>query len=292
MQRKITLSILLTAILGFSGFAQELVPNGSFESITNNQIDNWDVLNGTVNVQQSITVTNNGEQETQTPTFGNNMLVMQNSSTIPVIATKRFAYNQRPKSIVSQIMYLPQNGNERYLFYVLLSKWDADSSKRDTILSANITGGNAVYPWNRLIVDMSSAYTSNETPDSAYILIAPSINNGAAAQNTTLVLDDVKLVNYTASQSEIDDHFVGDISLSPNPMTSRAKLKYQINTKTNVKVDLYDITGKHIKNVLDEEQNYGNYNVDVERGDLPAGVYFCKIQTGSYTKTIKLVIND
>lgn len=292
MKRKITLSFILTALLGFSGFAQELVPNGSFESVTNNQIDNWDVLAGTVNVQNSITVTNNGEQETQTPTFGNNMLVMQNSTSIPVIATKRFAYNQRPKSLVSQIMYLPQNGNERYLFYVLLSKWDADSSKRDTILSANITGGNAVYPWSRLIVDMSGAYISNETPDSAYVLIAPSINNGAATQNTTLVLDDVKLVNYTASQSEIDNHFVGEVSIAPNPMTTKANLSYTINTKTTVKIDLYDITGKHIKNVLTEEQNYGSYNVDVERGDLPAGVYFCKVQTGSYTKTLKIVIND
>lgn len=282
----------MATCLGFTGFAQELVPNGSFENITNNQIDNWDVLAGTVSVRNDITVTANGVQETQLPTFGNNMLFMQNSTNVPVIATKRFAYNQRPKSLVSQIMYLPQNGNERYLFYVLLSKWDADSSKRDTILSATIQGGNSVYPWSRLIVDISSLYTSTDNPDSAYVLIAPSINNGAATQNTALVVDDVKLVNYTASQEEIDNHFVGEVTLAPNPMTSTSTIKYKINTKTNVNIDLYDITGKHVKQVLNEDQNYGEYSVNLDRGTLPAGVYFCKIQTGSYTKTIKLVISE
>lgn len=290
MKLRSTLTILSLFLLAAFSQAQDLVPNGSFENVTNNQLDDWDVLNGSPQVLNSVSITINGQTENQLPTFGNNLLLMQNASVVPSVATKRFAYANRPTSLSAQIMYFPQNANERYVFYVLLSKWDVDSNKRDTILSANIAGGNQVYPWQRLIVDISSVYRTSEIPDSAYILIAPSSNTAAAA-NTTLIIDDVKLVDYTASVAQVDNHFVGDIQLAPNPMVSTAQIDYQITTKSKVNINLYDVTGKLVKSILDTEQNSGKYSVEFNRDNLPAGIYFCTINTGNYSKTIKLVIN-
>ncbi len=64
----------------------------------------------------------------------------------------------------------------------------------------------------------------------------------------------------------------------PNPFNPRTVIKYQIvNSKkqiSNVKLIVYDITGREIITLVNEVQNTGTYEVDFSGNGLSSGVYF------------------
>lgn len=83
-------------------------------------------------------------------------------------------------------------------------------------------------------------------------------------QGTSMVLDNIKFSANSASFSELNNNIVGTPSVSPNPISDQAVINYQINTTSDVKIELYDMTGKMVKELLNEKQNYGKYSTEVD----------------------------
>jgi|GEM_PF-3165547 len=84
--------------------------------------------------------------------------------------------------------------------------------------------------------------------------------------------------------------------ISPNPFTDKFHVQYLIPKAMKVKVEVYDMTGRCIKCIMNEHDGPGLYNVlceskDMYGNELPAGVYFMKLYFGkdiALTKIIKL----
>ena len=71
----------------------------------------------------------------------------------------------------------------------------------------------------------------------------------------------------------------------PNPFSSETTISYSVLTKTNITINILDITGKKIKTLVQEEQNAGTYNfvwdTSNDFGEYVAeGVYFYTIRDG------------
>jgi hypothetical protein len=79
-------------------------------------------------------------------------------------------------------------------------------------------------------------------------------------------------------------------SVSPNPIAKTAEIKYQIAEEGNVKIELFDITGKLIKTIVNENQSKGSHLISFDKSSLSAGNYFFTISNGSGTDTKKIVI--
>jgi len=75
----------------------------------------------------------------------------------------------------------------------------------------------------------------------------------------------------------------------PNPFDRRFTLSFSIMEKEEVRIDLYDVMGKLIRNISNKTFTSGEYNVIVEVNSLSAGVYFARIQAGNGVKTIRVV---
>jgi hypothetical protein len=58
----------------------------------------------------------------------------------------------------------------------------------------------------------------------------------------------------------------------------------------NVTLKIYSLDGKIIVTLVDKEMWPGTYEVTWDAGDLPAGVYFCRIEAGSSTESRKLLL--
>ena len=69
----------------------------------------------------------------------------------------------------------------------------------------------------------------------------------------------------------------------PNPFNPATKIKYQITKNNFVSLKVFDIIGKEIATLVNEKQSPGIYEVKFDAGDLPSGVYFCKISAGDFT---------
>ncbi len=65
----------------------------------------------------------------------------------------------------------------------------------------------------------------------------------------------------------------------PNPFNPNTSIKYQIASNTDVKLVVYDITGKTIATLVDKKQDAGMYEVIFNANNLSSGVYFYKLTT-------------
>jgi hypothetical protein len=57
-----------------------------------------------------------------------------------------------------------------------------------------------------------------------------------------------------------------------------------------VKVSVYDISGKEVSVLVNEELKAGVYEVRFDSGDLPSGIYFYRMETEKFTETRKLIL--
>lgn len=53
---------------------------------------------------------------------------------------------------------------------------------------------------------------------------------------------------------------------------------------------VYDVLGKEIETLVNQELNLGTYKVDWDAGKYPSGVYFYKLTAGDYSETKKMVL--
>ena len=53
---------------------------------------------------------------------------------------------------------------------------------------------------------------------------------------------------------------------------------------------VYDILGNEITSLLNENKIAGNYTVEFNAGNLASGIYFYRLQAGSFTQTKKMIL--
>ena len=76
----------------------------------------------------------------------------------------------------------------------------------------------------------------------------------------------------------------------PNPFNPSTVISYDLPVSGNVSVTIYDILGKEIKNLVNEFQNPGSYNVTFNAGGLSSGVYFYRLNTEGFTEIKRMVL--
>lgn len=81
----------------------------------------------------------------------------------------------------------------------------------------------------------------------------------------------------------------------PNPFNPTTKIKYAIpqnekGEKINVKIIVYDILGKEISTLVNDNKSFGDYEVNFDASNIPSGVYFYKLQAGDYIQSRKMLL--
>ena len=91
----------------------------------------------------------------------------------------------------------------------------------------------------------------------------------------------------------------------PNPFNPSTKIKYQIpsqarNENTSVTLSgveefyvtlkVYDILGREVATIVNEEKTAGEYEVKFHSGRLSSGFYFYQLSAGSYFETKKMML--
>lgn len=79
----------------------------------------------------------------------------------------------------------------------------------------------------------------------------------------------------------------------PNPFNPATVISYQLPVRGSVMLKVYDLLGREVATLVDEYKSAGNYEVEFNPASgirhLESGVYFCRLQTKNYTKTIKML---
>ena len=76
----------------------------------------------------------------------------------------------------------------------------------------------------------------------------------------------------------------------PNPFNPTTTIKYQIPKTNLVILKVYDVLGKEVVTLVNEEKPMGKYEVKFEAKGLPSGIYFFRIQAGDFQQVKKMVL--
>jgi hypothetical protein len=76
----------------------------------------------------------------------------------------------------------------------------------------------------------------------------------------------------------------------PNPFNPSTVIGYQLPVSGSVTLKVYDVVGREVATLVNETKSAGSYQVTFNASKLASGVYFYKLQSGSYTSVKKLVL--
>jgi hypothetical protein len=81
----------------------------------------------------------------------------------------------------------------------------------------------------------------------------------------------------------------------PNPFSQQTIIRYELQIKTNVAMEIYDLYGRLIIPLVSEIQNAGKYSIrwhgqNISGRMVPDGVYICRMRAGEFTKSGTLLL--
>lgn len=76
----------------------------------------------------------------------------------------------------------------------------------------------------------------------------------------------------------------------PNPFTNQTTIEFDLAKSTTVQVQVFDLSGKMVSVLADEEMNSGLHQLPFERGNLPNGQYIAAVVTPEKTWTTQMMI--
>jgi photosystem II stability/assembly factor-like uncharacterized protein len=113
----------------------------------------------------------------------------------------------------------------------------------------------------------------------------------------------LKLIDYDGTFEysdiiEVEIPSVNKFSLEqnyPNPFNPATVISYQLAVTSNVVLKIYDELGNEVATLVNEEKPAGSYVVDFSVGqdsspDIASGIYFYRLQAGSFIETKKMIL--
>jgi hypothetical protein len=76
----------------------------------------------------------------------------------------------------------------------------------------------------------------------------------------------------------------------PNPFNPKSTIEYALPKQSYVTLKVYDLLGSNVQTLVDERQDAGLYEVQLNASGLASGVYFYHLQAGNFNQTRKLLL--
>ncbi|MFB3057703.1 MAG: T9SS type A sorting domain-containing protein [Ignavibacteriaceae bacterium] len=89
--------------------------------------------------------------------------------------------------------------------------------------------------------------------------------------------------NLVVSKFELEQNY-------PNPFNPSTVIKYQTAERSNVTLTVYNSIGREISTLLNEVKPKGTFTIEFDGSNLPSGIYYFRLQAGTFTDTKKMVL--
>ncbi|MFA7420099.1 MAG: T9SS type A sorting domain-containing protein, partial [Melioribacteraceae bacterium] len=100
--------------------------------------------------------------------------------------------------------------------------------------------------------------------------------------------------NPITTVDKVNNSIPSDFSLGqnyPNPFNPETNIKYQLPNYSHISMKIFDILGREITTLIDENKQPGVYSLIINANNLhlSSGIYFYQMRAGNFTKTIKMI---
>jgi hypothetical protein len=115
----------------------------------------------------------------------------------------------------------------------------------------------------------------------------------ALLDSSTIYMDDIQVnggvTGLSSTAAGIPDSY-RLLQNYPNPFNPTTAITYQLPRSSHVLLRIYDSLGRRVSTLVNRDQSAGTYTVDFNAGRLPSGLYFYRINAGSFTATRKMIM--
>ncbi|HPT72791.1 MAG TPA: T9SS type A sorting domain-containing protein, partial [Candidatus Cloacimonadota bacterium] len=163
----------------------------------------------------------------------------------------------------------------------------------DYILALSGTGGN---PISFALIDLDNQQINTN-------IISIDTNQLGwevyPAGNNFYLLKENRVHTFRIAEAQGNDDQVSQviprISCYPNPFNSETTISYNLSTKGQVELNIYNIRGQLIRHLVNDKQILGKHTVTWNGKDdhgktLASGIYFCRISSAGRQATRKMVL--
>jgi predicted deacetylase len=77
----------------------------------------------------------------------------------------------------------------------------------------------------------------------------------------------------------------------PNPFNPATRIQYQVSSSSHVSLKVYDVLGKEVATLVNQEMQPGYYAVDFRAKSIASGVYVYRLVAGKFVSTKKMMVN-
>lgn len=147
----------------------------------------------------------------------------------------------------------------------------------DAVLQATYT---TLTPPARCYIDNWQSYASNEIAinwNAPLVFVAGYFNESLTA----------------SSIKETSSNVPRDIALDqnfPNPFNPSTVISYRLATAGHVTLKVYDVLGREVRSLVNENEIAGNHVISFDGSILPSGVYFYHLQVGNISMVRKMML--
>ena len=141
--------------------------------------------------------------------------------------------------------------------------------------------------WSEPIVTSGTSLQGILDNTDSFVQYRLSMNSNLG--NASPILENIQLewglLGLEEEMNAIDEYY---LLLPVNPSYGSLTVGFIISNITNVRIDLYDISGRLVNTPVTGEFNKGFHQFHI--GNLSTGIYFCRMIADDFTTTGKLVV--
>ncbi len=125
----------------------------------------------------------------------------------------------------------------------------------------------------------SYSFTDQNLPSGKYQYRLNQIDfDGTFEYSNTIEVDILSPIEFSLEQNY------------PNPFNPSTKIRFTIPESGNVSLKIFNLLGSEVATLINEEQQAGNYEVEFNAAALASGIYFYRLQAGSFVETKKMLL--
>jgi len=114
-----------------------------------------------------------------------------------------------------------------------------------------------------------------------------------AETGKVVIADGIRILSSDSTLTEVKLHFSEPRLFRleqnyPNPFNPETVISYHLPVSSKVTLGIYDILGREVTRLVNEEKTAGTHKVSFDAGHFSSGIYICRIIAGDFVKTIKM----
>ncbi len=202
------------------------------------------------------------------------------------LESNKFLYQLRNNK---EVIYYDFSIDER-------SSWEIDSSYYSRTFVKTDTVWSEIFQTNLTRKEYEDFYTAG-TIEREWQQVSKGIGetllgySGGYIELVGAIINGVKYGSVTSVEKTTSTSKFFNLNQNyPNPFNPSTMISYSIPENSFVSLNVFNSLGQVVSTLVSEHQPAGSYNIDFNSENLSSGIYFYRIQTNDFTKTIKMVL--